>query len=141
MGKIQAMIINDSRAMRQFIEDIVKSFPDCEVIGSYFDATVALNDLTIKKPDVIILDLEMPKMDGITFLENIEGKKYPTIVVSNYASDGSQLINDAIALGAVDSLKPPPSNTKEDFESFKNMLHHKITKASLSSSKYALGIT
>ena len=140
MAKMQTMIINDSRAMRQFLEDTVKSYDDCEIMGSYFDATVALSDLKNKKPDVIILDLEMPKMDGITFLENLKNnEKYPTIVVSNYASDGSELVNDAINLGAVDSLKPPPTNSKEDFVTFKNMLHHKLIKASLISKRYSLG--
>ena len=137
---MQTIIINDSRAMRQFLEDIVKSYDDCEIMGSYFDATVALNDLKIKSPDVIILDLEMPKMDGLTFLENLKNsRKYPTIVVSNYASDGSELLKDAIALGAVDSLMPPPSNSKADFETFKSMLHHKLAKASLKSKRYSLG--
>ena len=133
------MIINDSRAMRLFLEDIIKSFHDCQIMESYHDATVALDDLKIKKPDVILLDLEMPKMDGITFLENLKNNKFPTIVVSNYASDGSELLKDAIALGAVDSLMPPPSNSKADFETFKSMLHHKLAKASLKSKRYSLG--
>ncbi|MFQ5496265.1 MAG: response regulator [Nitrosopumilus sp.] len=139
MVLMQTMIINDSRAMRQFLEDIVNSYDDCEIMGSYFDATVALDDLKIKRPDVILLDLEMPKMDGITFLDKLKNKKYPTIVVSNYASDGSEIVNDALALGAVDSLKPPPSNSKKDFEDFKNLLHHKLAKASLKSQRYTLG--
>lgn len=136
---MKIMIINDSRAMRLFLEDTVKSYPECQIIGSYFDANHALDDLEFKKPDVIILDLEMPKMDGITFLEKLqEVQKYPIIVVSNYAADDSELVNDAMALGAVDSLMPPPSDSKGDFEAFRRMLYHKITKASLRSRRYAL---
>ena len=125
--------------MRLFLEDTVKSFPDLKIIGSYFDANHALNDLEFKRPDVIILDLEMPKMDGITFLETLKNdQKCPIIVVSNYAVDGSELVNDAMSLGAVDSLMPPPSNSKEDFEAFKRLLYHKITMTSLRSKKCSL---
>jgi len=132
------MIVNDSRAMRVFLEDVVKSCTDCEVIGSYFNGEIALNSLNRKKPDVIILDLEMPHMDGLTFLERLsDNEKIPTIIVSAYVNDdNSKLVNDAIALGAVDSVRPPASNTKEEFEKFRNTLHHKITKASLKSNRF-----
>lgn len=133
------MIINDSRAMRLFLEDIVKSYADCEVIGSYFDGKLALSDLKFKKPDVVILDLEMPYLDGLTFLEMLSDyEKIPIIIVSNYAKNDSKLIHDAMDLGAVDSLAPPPSNSKIEFENFKNMLHHKIIKASLKSNHLLL---
>ena len=139
MAMMQTIIINDSRAMRQFLEDIVKSYDDCEIMGSYFDAAIALDDLKTKRPDVILLDLEMPKMDGLTFLENLKNEKHPIIVVSSYASDGSEIVNDAMALGAIDSLKPPSSNSKKDFKDFKRLLHHKLAKASLKSQRYTLG--
>ncbi|MCH7967309.1 MAG: response regulator [Thaumarchaeota archaeon] len=139
MPKIKIMIINDSRAMRLFLEDMIKSYADCEIIGSYFDGNIALDSLKFKKPDVIILDLEMPRMDGLTFLERLlDNEKFSTIIVSIYAKDSSELVNDAMVLGAVDSLIPPSSNAKEEFEKFRNILHHKITKASLASNKFSL---
>jgi chemotaxis response regulator CheB len=139
MQKTSVMIINDSRAMRLFLEDVVKSLADCEISGSYFDGNVALESLKSKKPDVIILDLEMPNLDGLTFLERLpSNEKFPTIVVSNYAKEGSEMINQAMVLGAIDSLIPPASNTKEEFEKFRTVLHHKITMASLKSSKFTL---
>ena len=89
----------------RFIEETIKSFSECQIIGSYFNAEQALNNIQFNKPDVIILDLEMPKMDGITFLERLNDiQMCPTIIVSNYATEGSKIVNDAISLGAVDSL-------------------------------------
>ncbi len=139
MPKMKIMIINDSRAMRLFLEDVIKSYTDCEVIGSYFDGNIALDSLKFKKPDVMILDLEMPRMDGLTFLERLpNNEKFPTIIVSSYAKDSSELVHDAMVLGAVDSLAPPPSNTKEEFEKFRNILHHKITKAAFTSNRFSV---
>ena len=65
-------------------------------------------------------------------------KMYPTIVVSNYATEGSKIVNDAISLGAIDSLLPPASNSETDIKAFKIMLRHKIIKASLRSKRYSL---
>ncbi len=134
MPALKIMIINDSRAMRLFLEDVIKSYPDCEIIGSYFDARIAFDNLEFKNSDVILLDLEMPNLDGLTFLELLKNdKKTPTIIVSSYAKDNSDMISDAIHLGAIDSLAPPPSNSKKEFEKFTNILHHKIIKASVKS--------
>lgn len=139
MQKTSVMIINDSRSMRLFLEEAIKSFADFEIIGSYFDGNLALDALKTKKPDVILLDLEMPNMDGLTFLEKLsQDQKYPIIILSNYAIDGSEMINQAIDLGAVSSLVPPSSNKKEDLEKFKNILHHRITIASLKSNRFTL---
>jgi two-component system chemotaxis response regulator CheB len=136
---MKIMMINDSKAMRLFLEDIVKSYFGWQIIGSYSDATYALSVLENKKPDVILLDLEMPTMDGFTFLERLGNTgKYPTIITSNYAIDGSEIVNDVMALGAVDYIVPPPSNSKADFDTFKLRLCHKITRASLKSSRYSL---
>lgn len=135
------MIINDSRTMRLFLEDIIKSYSDCEIMRSHFDGNSALNYLKFKKPDVIILDLEMPNIDGLTFLEMLpDNEKIPTIIISSYVKDNSKLITDAIDLGAIDSLAPPSSNTKEEFEKFRNIFHHKIIKASLKSNRFSLNI-
>ena len=139
MAKMKIMIINDSRAMRLFLENMIKSYADCDIIGSCDNGNVALNQLKLKKPDVIILDLEMPKMDVLTFLEKLSyDKKFPTIIVSSYVRDSSELVNDAMALGAVDSLMLPSSDTPEKFEKFRNNLHHKIIKASLKSNRFLI---
>lgn len=139
MQKIRVMIVNDSRFMKLLLEDMLKSFNDCEITRSSSDGNIALNSLKSQKPDVIILDLEMPHMDGLTFLEILsESERIPTIIVSNYAKNDSEIVHDAMNLGALDSLEPPQNNTKEEFEKFKKLLHHKIVKASLKSNRFSL---
>jgi len=123
--------------MRLFLEDIINSFDDCEIISSCFDGNDALNYLEVKKPDIILLDLEMPHMDGLTFLEMLsDGEKIPTIILSSYVKDDAEIIHDAINLGAVDSLAPP--NSDKNIKEFKNLLHHKIVKASLKSNRFSV---
>lgn len=69
--------------MRMFLENIIKSFSDCEIMTSCRDGDDAMNRIDVKKPDVILLDLEMPHMDGLTFLELLaDDKKIPTIIYS-----------------------------------------------------------
>jgi two-component system chemotaxis response regulator CheB len=133
MSKIQILIINDSRSMRMFLENMVKSFSDCEMMASCMDGNNAMNHLEVKKPDVILLDLEMPHMGGLTFLELLaDNKKIPTIIISNYGESESDIIRDAMNLGAVDSLMPPSSMKDKEIGKFRSALHHKIMKASLS---------
>ncbi len=137
MSKIGILIINDSRSMRIFLEKIVKSFSDCELMSSCWDGDDAINCIQIKKPDVILLDLEMPHMDGLTFLEILpENQRIPTIIISNYGKDDSDIISDAINLGAVDSLLPPSSLKDDEVEKFTASLHHKIMKASIKSNEF-----
>ena len=139
MSKIGILIINDSRSMRLFLEKIVKSFSDCELMSSCWDGDDAVNCIQIKKPDIILLDLEMPHMDGLTFLEMMpENKRIPTIIISNYGKDDSDIISDAMNLGALDSLMPPSSMRDNDVEEFSNKLHHKIIKASLKSNEVTM---
>ena len=139
MSKTGILIINDSKSMRIFLEKIVKSFTDCELLDSCFDGDDAINHIRVKKPNVILLDLEMPHMDGLTFLEMMpENKRIPTIIISNYGKDDSDIISDAMDLGALDSLMPPSSMRENDVEEFSNKLHHKIIKASLKSNEVTM---
>ena len=138
MSKTGILIINDSKSMRIFLEKIVKSFTDCELLDSCFDGDDAINHIRVKKPNVILLDLEMPHMDGLTFLEMLpENERIPTIIISNYGKDDSDIISDAMNLGAIDSVLPPQSQKAEEIEKFSISLYQKIMKASLKSNKFA----
>ena len=76
------------------------------MISTAINGEDAFSKIAIKKPDVILLDLEMPKMDGLTFIEKMvkSGKLYPTIVASNFSQNGSKLVLDALENGAVDFI-------------------------------------
>lgn len=100
---IKVCIVNDSNLMRKYLTDLI-SHDGIEVISTAIDGNDALSKITVKKPDVILLDLEMPKMDGLTFIDEVvkSGTLFPIIVASNFSQDGSKLVLDALENGAVD---------------------------------------
>ena len=111
------MIVNDSKLKRALLADLVKSISFTEIVDECPNGMMALMRISIKKPDVILLDLEMPQMDGITFLRKLMPKTpIPVIIVSSYAYNGSHLVLDAIEAGAVDYLEFPidiPNNREK----------------------------
>lgn len=126
------MIINDSKAIQIFLEQVIDSFEDCKVINCSSNGKIALISLKHRKPDIIILDLEMPQIDGITFLEKIKNVyNIPVIVMSIYAKNGSAMLDDAIKAGAIDYIAPPKNNTDSETKKFKTILRLKIAKAKL----------
>ena len=132
MDEIKIMIINDSMAIRLYLEEVVNSFEDCKVINSSSNGKIALIHLKRLKPDIILLDLEMPQIDGLTFLEKIRGTyNIPVIVMSVYANDGSAVLDDAIKAGAVDYIAPPTDYSELQKRKFKTTLRSKISKAKL----------
>ena len=132
MEKIKVMIINDSSAIQIFLEQIINSFIDCEIINLSSNGHIALISLKHKKPDVIILDLEMPQIDGLTFLEKINGTyDIPVIIMSAYAKHGSAILDEALKIGAMDYIAPPSSRNYSEIKHFNTILHSKILKAHL----------
>ena len=132
MEQTKIMIINDSKAIQIFLEKMINSFSDCKVINSSSNGKLALISLKYRIPDVIILDLEMPQIDGLTFLEKIKGiYDIPVIVMSVYAKDGSSILEDAKNVGAIDFMAPPSGNEDSEIQKFKTILHSKIMKARL----------
>ena len=126
------MIINDSRAVQIFLEQIINSFIDCEITNFSSNGQIALISLKHKKPDVIILDLEMPQIDGLTFLEKIRGiYDIPVIIMSAYAKHGSAVLDEALKTGAMDYIAPPSDNNYSKVKHFETILHSKILKAHL----------
>lgn len=101
-NNIKVMVVNDSRYMNEFLSDVISS-PGIEVTQRAFDGYDAIRKIKRDKPDVILLDLEMPRMDGLSFLEKImKEEPIPVIVVSSYGQLGSEMIFDALECGAMD---------------------------------------
>jgi len=113
---IKVCIVNDSNLMRKYLTDLI-SHDGIEVISTAIDGHDALSKIAAKKPDVILLDLEMPKMDGLTFIDEVvkSGTLFPIIVASNFSNDGSKLVLDALENGAVDfiSISEDAQNSKK----------------------------
>jgi len=108
---IKVLIIDDSSFMRQELTRIISDDPEIEVIGTAFDGVNALKKLETLKPDVITLDIEMPQMDGLTFLKHIMiSNPIPVVVISSLTQRGAEVTLEALRLGAIDII-PKPSGT------------------------------
>ena len=108
MNKIRVLIVDDSAIVRKIFSEELSKYPDIEIIGTAPDPYVARDKIVSLKPDVITLDIEMPRMDGITFLKKL--MRYyplPTIVVSSLTTKGGKLTLEAIDSGAVDVIAKP----------------------------------
>jgi two-component system chemotaxis response regulator CheB len=107
-GKIRVLIVDDSAVARRAIRDALSRDPEIEVVDVAYDAYVAREKILRLEPDVITLDLEMPRMDGLTFLRILnEHHPMPVVVVSSLTPQGSAKALEALAAGAVDVLAKP----------------------------------
>lgn len=109
--KTKVLIVDDSVIVRKILGDIFAADPGIEVVGSAPDPYAARDLILSLKPDVITLDIEMPKMDGLTFLKLImKHHPLPVIILSSLSQRGSQVALDALAAGAVDVMGKPSSS-------------------------------
>lgn len=101
MKKIRVLVVDDSAFMRKMIPKIISSDPEIEVVGTAMDGVFALKKMRDLKPDVITLDVNMPRMDGIETLRHIvEDFGTPTIIVSSLTKKGAELTFQALEIGA-----------------------------------------
>jgi two-component system chemotaxis response regulator CheB len=110
VNKIKVLIVDDSAVVRKIFSEELSKYPDIEVIGVAPDPYVARDKIVNLKPDVITLDIEMPRMDGLTFLRKL--MKYypmPTVIVSSLTPQGGKLTLEAMDIGAVDVIAKPNS--------------------------------
>src|SRR5580765_6580764 len=100
-GRVKVLVVDDSALMRKLIPMILERDPDIEVVGTAMDGAFALRKIAELHPDVVTLDLEMPRMDGMEMLRGIVGKyQIPVIVVSSHSESGAYSALKALALGA-----------------------------------------
>ena len=108
MGKIRVLIIDDSASVRQTLSAILSADPEIEVIGVAGDPFIAARRLMEDVPDVITLDVEMPRMDGITFLRKLMAQRpIPVVMCSSLTEAGSETLMQALEAGAVDIILKP----------------------------------
>jgi len=106
--RIKVLIVDDSAIVRKIFTEELSRYPDIEVVGSAPDPYVARTKIVNLRPDVITLDIEMPRMDGLTFLRKL--MKYnpiPTIIVSSLTPQGGKLSLEALEIGAVEVIAKP----------------------------------
>ncbi|MBT7889061.1 MAG: chemotaxis response regulator protein-glutamate methylesterase [Deltaproteobacteria bacterium] len=117
MDKIKVLIVDDSAVVRQALERTLSSDREIEVIGSASDPYIAAKKMQQVRPDVITLDVEMPRMDGITFLQKLMAQHpIPVVICSSLADKGSETGIKALELGAVDIIHKPQLGTKQFLE-------------------------
>ena len=108
MNSVRVLVVDDSALMRQLLTALLNSDPEIEVVGSAMDAYVARDKIKQLKPDVLTLDVEMPKMDGLSFLSNLMRlHPMPVVMVSSLTEKNAEVTMRALELGAVDFVAKP----------------------------------
>lgn len=106
--RIKVLIVDDSAVVRKIFSEELSKEPDIEVVGTAPDPFIARDKIILLQPDVITLDIEMPRMDGLTFLKKLmKHFPLPVIIVSSLTSKGSQMAVEALESGAVEVLAKP----------------------------------
>ena len=106
--RTRVLIVDDSAIVRTMLANILKSEPDMEVVGLAADPFAAQDLIVQHKPDVLTLDIEMPRMDGLTFLRQLMGQRpLPVVIVSSITQTGSAASIEALAAGAIDVIAKP----------------------------------
>ncbi|MFP4391725.1 MAG: chemotaxis response regulator protein-glutamate methylesterase [Desulfohalobiaceae bacterium] len=115
-GKIRVLVVDDSAVVRQALSEILDSDPEIEVMGAASDPFAAAKKMEQDVPDVITLDIEMPRMDGITFLRKLMSQHpLPVIICSTLTEKGSDLALQALDYGALEIITKPKLGTKQFF--------------------------
>ncbi|WP_340616597.1 protein-glutamate methylesterase/protein-glutamine glutaminase [Xenorhabdus entomophaga] len=130
MNKITVLCVDDSALMRQIMREIINSHPDMEVVDCAPDPFVARDLIKKHNPQVLTLDVEMPRMDGIDFLEKLMRlRPMPVVMVSSLTAKGSEITLKALELGAVDFVTKPQLGIREGMLAYSEMIAEKIRAA------------
>lgn len=131
MGKIKVLCVDDSSLMRQLMTEIINSHSDMEMVATAPDPLVARDLIKEFNPDVLTLDVEMPRMDGLDFLEKLMRlRPMPVVMVSSLTGKGSEVTLRALELGAVDFVTKPSLGIREGMLAYSQMIADKVRAAS-----------
>ena len=129
---IKVLVVDDSALIRALLKEIIQADPELELVGQAPDAYVARDLIKQLNPDVLTLDVEMPRMDGLTFLEKLmRGRPMPVVMISSLTEQGSEATFRAMELGAVDFVAKPKLGIREGMQAYAEEICYKIKAASL----------
>ena len=129
-GRIRVLVVDDSALIRSLMRELLGSQPDLEVVGMAPDPHVARELIKQLNPDVITLDVEMPRMNGLEFLEKLMRlRPTPVVMVSSLTEQGSEVTLRALELGAVDFITKPQLGVAEQFPELAREIGDKIRAA------------
>ncbi len=133
MKKIKVLIVDDSALIRQLLTSILSASNDIEVVGSAPDPLVAREKIKKLNPDVLTLDIEMPRMDGLSFLEKLMRlRPMPVVMISSLTEKGAEATLKAMSLGAVDFIPKPKIDICSGLESYAEEIVAKVLMAAKS---------
>ena len=131
MKKIKVLVVDDSALVRKILSDGLNAHPEIEVVGTAPDPYIARDKIVRFKPDVLTLDVEMPRMDGLEFLSKLMPQyPLPVIMVSALTEKGKTTTLEALELGAVDFVTKPSVNVSRGLEQMLDELRQKVISAS-----------
>lgn len=129
--KIKVLCVDDSALIRSVMTEIINSQPDMTVVGTAADPLVARELIKQTNPDVLTLDVEMPRMDGLEFLEKLMRlRPMPVLMVSSLTERGSEIALTALELGAVDFVTKPKLGVRDGLLNYTELIASKIRAAS-----------
>ena len=129
--KIRVMVVDDSALMRKLISEVLMKDPEIEVVSTAMDGLFALRKIEQSKPDVVTLDLDMPRMDGLTTLRYIvNDHQIPVVLVSAHTTEGGHQTLEGLALGAVDFVTKPKEAIAQNIGMIAPKLVQKVKMAS-----------
>ncbi len=131
MSKIKVLIVDDSALVRKILTEILNSDKEIEVVGTALDPLIARDKIKQLKPDVITLDVEMPRMDGVTFLRNLMRlHPLPVVMISSLTEKGADITFDALEAGAIDFVAKPKIDVKDGLQEYTEEIVEKVKAAS-----------
>ena len=134
--RIKVLIVDDSAVVRQTLQTILNSDPEIEVMGTATDPFFAAKKISQEVPDVITLDVEMPRMDGLTFLKKIMSQHpIPVVIISSLTAKGTETALKAMEYGAIEVIAKPQMDTKKFIEESKIRLCDAVKAAALAKIK------
>jgi len=131
VNKTRVLVVDDSALVRQVLTKILQSDPGIEVVGAASDPFVAREEIKRLNPDVLTLDVEMPRMDGITFLNNLMRlRPMPVVMVSSLTEQGADVTLNALELGAIDFVTKPKIDVSHGLAAYAEEIIGKVKTAS-----------
>lgn len=128
--KIRVLIVDDSALIRGVLKEILSEDPEIEVVGTAPDPYIARDKIKTLKPDVLTLDVEMPKMDGLTFLQKLmAARPMPVVMVSSLTEQSAATTMQALELGAVDYVTKPTVDIQHGLEEISRKITNKVKVA------------
>ncbi|WP_142533147.1 protein-glutamate methylesterase/protein-glutamine glutaminase [Saccharicrinis carchari] len=131
MKKIRVLVVDDSAVVRQSLSSILESDPEIEVMDTAADPIIAVKKIMKEVPDVITLDIEMPRMDGLTFLRKIMSQHpIPVVIISSLTTEGTEVAMKALEYGASEIIGKPAMNAAKFINESKILICDAVKAAS-----------